>query len=344
MTAVHPWNRTLWEDLVADRARSSHAWLFAGPAGVGKTRCAMAFARRLTGADDDPRTGALFDAGTHPDVHVVVREIDAEDSDALHHRYARRHIEERAKGTKPKTVITIGQIRHLIEAVSTRVHSGRRKVVLLLDAHAMNINAANALLKLLEEPPADTLLVCVTDQVHRLPATVRSRCAHVAFAMPPRDAAREWLAAQTDSDSVDAALDLAGGAPLEALRLVEEDRIAARRTWLKGLEALYSDRADPAEIAGLGIQKIGLPDALALSQKVLVDLARCRLDAPAERLFNPDMQQWLQKRAERLQLQTTFDLIDAIGRMRQDLDGPLDATLLLEDTLIQMRQAVTGSA
>lgn len=340
---IHPWNTTAWERLTAARTRFAHAWLFTGPAGVGKTQCASAFARHLTGADDDPRTGHLFDAGTHPDIHVIAREIDAEDSDALHHRYARRHIEERSKGAKPRTVITIGQIRHLIESVSTRVHTGRRKVVLVLDAHAMNINAANALLKLLEEPPEDTVLVCVTDQAHRLPATVRSRCAIVTFAVPPRDVARDWLAGQIASDTVDAALDLAGGAPLEALRLMETDHIAARRKWLKGLEAFYSGEANAAAVAELGVQ-IGLPDALVLSQKVLMDLARCRMGAPGERLFNPDMHQWLQKRAQRLQLQLTFDLIDAIGRLRQDVDGPLDATLLLEDTLIRMRQAVRGNA
>ncbi|MDZ7841234.1 MAG: AAA family ATPase [Gammaproteobacteria bacterium] len=343
MTPVHPWNRSIWEHLVAARARSTHAWLFAGPAGVGKTRCAMAFARHLT-AESDPRAGELFDAGTHPDIHVIAREIDTEDSEALHHRYARRHIEERAKGTKPKTVITIGQIRHLIEAVSTRVHSSRYKIVLLLDAHMMNINAANALLKLLEEPPPDTLLVCVTDQAHRLPATVRSRCAIVTFSMPSRDGAREWLAGRIDGDAADVALNLAGGAPLEALRLVEEDRIPLRQQWVKGLEALYSGKSDPASVAELGIRKVGLGDALVLSQKVLVDLVRCRLGAPADRLFNPDVGQWLQKRAQRLQLQATFDLIDTIGRMRQDLDGPLDPTLSLEDTLIRMRWAVTGSA
>lgn len=344
MTDVHAWNADIWGTLVAARPRSAHAWLFAGPAGVGKTQCAMAFARHLIGADADARGAELFDAGTHPDMHVIAREIEVEESDALRHRYARRHVEERAKGTKPKTVITIGQVRGLIEAMVTRPHSGRCKVALLLDAHAMNINAANALLKLLEEPPEDTVLIAVTDQPHRLPATVRSRCANVTFAVPPREQGRQWLAEQAGGESVDAALDLAGGAPLAALRLIEEDRIAVRRTWLKGLEALYSGKADPAAVAEVGVQKVGLADALALSQKVLVDLARCRLDAPADRLFNPDMQQWLQKRAQRLQLDTTFDLIDAIGRMRQDIDGPLDANLLLEDTLTRMRQAVTGNA
>jgi DNA polymerase III subunit delta' len=339
---VLPWHEALWERLTAASDRTAHAWLFAGPAGIGKTWCAMAFAKHLTGADANPRAGSLFDAGTHPDIHVIAREMDIEDSDALHHRYARRHVDERKKGTKPRTVITIGQIRRLIEAVGTRVHSGRCKVALLLDAHAMNINAANALLKLLEEPPEDTVLVCVTDQAHRLPATVRSRCAVLTFAMPPRNAARQWLAERVDGGVVDVALDLAGGAPLEALRLVEEDRITLRQKWLKGLEALYSGRTDPATVADLGKQ-IGLADALALSQKVLVDLARCRLDAPPERLFNPDVREWLQKRAQRLQLQPTFDLINAIGRMRQDVDGPLDTNLVLEDTLIRMRQAVTGS-
>lgn len=340
---VHPWNQTVWGYLTAPRTRSAHAWMFAGPRGTGKTQCAMAFARHLLGADTDERTAQLFDAGTHPDIHVVAREIDVEDSDELHHRYAHRHIEERSKGAKPKTVIAIGQVRHLIEALSTRPHSGPCKVALILDAHTMNINAANALLKLLEEPPDDTVLVCVTDQVHRLPATVRSRCAIVTFAMPPRETARDWLAGHVDGDTVDAILDLAGGAPLEALRLFEEDHVTTRRKWLEGLEALYAGQTDAAAVAELGRQ-VGLADALALSQKVLVDLARCRLHAPPERLFNSDKGQWLQKRAERLQLQATLDLIDAIGRLRQDIDGPLDPNLLLEDTLIQMRQAVIGNA
>lgn len=344
MMTVHPWNEDILKQLVAQRERSAHAWLFIGPAGIGKTDCAMAFARQLTGAADEPRMGALFDAGTHPDVHVIVRETDTEDSDLLHHRYARRHVEERTKGTKPKTVITIGQVRRLIEALSTHAHSGRCKVALVLDAHQMNINAANALLKLLEEPPEDTVLVCVTDQMHRLPATVRSRCAIVPFSLPARDPARQWLAARVPEESVDAALDLAGGAPLEALRLVNEERLEGRKQWLKGLEALYSGRADPPAVAEIGIQKVGLSEALSLSQKVLADLVRCRLGAPPERLFNPDMRQWLQKRSQRLQLDDTFDLIDALGRMRQDVDGPLDAALQLEDTLVRMRQAVAGSA
>lgn len=340
---VHPWNQSIWRHLTATRARSAHAWLFVGPRGVGKTQCATAFAKHLLGADADERTGRLFDAGTHPDMHVVAREIDIEDSDALHHRYARRHIEERPKGAKPKTVIAIGQIRHLIEALSTRAHSGACKVALLLDAHTMNINAANALLKLLEEPPEGTVLVCVTDRAHRLPATVRSRCTGVPFTIPPRETARGWLAGQIGGDSVETALDLAGGAPLEALRLIEQDHVAIRQKWLAALEALYAGTADIAAVAELGRQ-IGLAEALALSQKVLVDLARCRFEVPPERLFNSDKRQWLQKRAERLQLQATFDLIDAIGRLRQDIDGPLDTNLLLEDALIQMREAVTGNA
>lgn len=340
---VHPWNQAIWEYLAAPRARSAHAWLFTGPRGVGKAECAMAFARHLVGADHDARAGKLFNAGTHPDIHVIARDIDVEDSDLLPHRYARRHLDERAKGTRPKTVITIGQIRRLIGALATRVHSGERKVALLLDAHTMNINAANALLKLLEEPPEDTVLVCVTDRLHRLPPTVRSRCAIVTFSVPDREAAARWLQQELDPDSARVALDLAGGAPLEALRLVHEGGIESRGKWLAALEALYSGKADAAATAELGKQ-IGLPDALSLSQKVLVDLARCRLGSPPDRLFNADKKQWLQKRSQRLQLPITFDLIDSIGRMRQDMDGPLDVNLLLEDMLIRMRQAVSGSA
>ena len=341
MTGIHPWNEDIWRYLTAQRARSAHAWLFTGPRGLGKTQCALAFARHLLAGGDNRRAARLFDAGTHPDMHVIAREIEVENDDALAHRYARRHLEERRKGTKPKTVITIWQIRHLIEAMSTRAHSGRYKLALLLDAHWMNVNAANALLKLLEEPPEGTVLICVTDQIHRLPATLRSRCAPVVFSVPPRETARRWLAGQVESESVDVALDLAGGAPLVALELLEEDRVDIRRKWLAGLEALYSGKADSAAVAELGKQ-IGLDDSLALSQKVLADLARCRLGAPQERLFNRDRMPWLQKRSQQLQLQAVFDLIDHIGRIRQDVDGPLDTNLLLEDTLIQMRRAVTG--
>ncbi|MGA8259200.1 MAG: DNA polymerase III subunit delta' C-terminal domain-containing protein [Arenicellales bacterium] len=341
MTGIHPWNEDIWRYLTAPRARSAHAWLFTGPRGLGKAQCALAFARHLLTGDDNPRAAQLFDAGTHPDMHVIAREIEVEGDDRLAHRYARRHLEERRKGTKPKTVITIWQIRHLIEAMSTRAHTSRHKVAVLLDAHWMNVNAANALLKLLEEPPGGTVLICVTDQMHRLPATVRSRCALATFPVPPRETARRWLAGQSDSKSLDVALDLAGGAPLAALQLLEGDRVDIRRKWLAGLEALYGGKADPAAVADLGRQ-IGLDDSLALSQKVLVDLARCRLGAPEERLFNRDKAPWLQKRAQRLQLQAVFDLINQIGRIRQDVDGPLDTNLLLEDMLIQMRHAVIG--
>lgn len=339
---IHPWNKDVWDVLVAARARSAHAWLFCGPVGLGKTQCAIAFARHLLGADAGQRGGELFEAGSHPDMHVIARDIDVEGSEALHHAYARRHLDERAKGTKPKTVITIGQIRRLIEAMSTRAHTGRHKVALLLDAHLMNINAANALLKLLEEPPEDTVLIGVTDRPDRLPATVRSRCAIVTFHPPERGIARAWLQDQVPSEAVDTALDLAGGAPLDALRLIEEGQVDKRRDWLKALEGVFSGNLDAPSAAEVGKQ-IGLAESLAISQKVMIDLARCRVGGPPERLFNSDQAQWLQKRAERLQLSPTFDLIDTIGRNRQDTDGPLDVNLLLEDLLLQMRQAVTGS-
>jgi len=340
---VHPWNEPIRARLAAGRARSAHAWLLAGPAGVGKTRCALAFARHLLGADGDERAGALFEAGTHPDMHVLARDADAEDSEALEHLYARRHLDERAKGTKPKTVITVGQVRRLIQAMSTCAHSGARKVALVLDAHLMNINAANALLKMLEEPPEGTVLVLVSDRVHRLPATVRSRCTMESFDVPARGQGRAWLAECVGADApLDVALDLAGGAPLEAARLIAGGRIERRGEWLDGVAALCDGRADTARVAEVGRQA-GLADALAWLQKLLVDLARCRLNAPPERRFNSDREQWLQKQAQRLQLENTLELIDAIGRMRQDVDGPLDATLLLEDTLNRARRAVTGA-
>src|SRR5690606_724229 len=136
-------------------------------------------------------------AGSHPDLRMVQPE-------------ERRNI-------------VVDQIRETIEFLGKTAQQGGGKVIVIDPAEAMNVNAANALLKGLEEPAPGNLLLLVTQQGALLPATVRSRCQILQIPSPGRRVAATWLAERTAGGQVDTLLDLADGAPLRALALADED-------------------------------------------------------------------------------------------------------------------------
>ncbi|HZK49461.1 MAG TPA: DNA polymerase III subunit delta', partial [Thermoleophilia bacterium] len=140
---------------------ASHAYLFAGPAGVGKSETALAFAAGLACPERGCaacETCRRVLEGLHPDVEIVSPE---------------------------GAVIPIGQIREINREVVMRPFEASVRVFIILDAHAMNAEAANALLKTLEEPPRHAHFVLVSDSPQRLPQTVVSRCQRVPFTSVP---------------------------------------------------------------------------------------------------------------------------------------------------------------
>lgn len=146
--------------------RVAHAYLFVGPVGVGKATVAWAFAAALTcPAETGEGCGRCSSCqrlkrGSHPDVHVVEPE-----------------------GLEVK----IDQIRALQGSLAYRPTMARRAVAILPRAERLNLQAANALLKTLEEPPGETVLVLVSPTAHLLPPTVVSRCEQVAFTPLPTE-------------------------------------------------------------------------------------------------------------------------------------------------------------
>ncbi|MGL6280594.1 MAG: AAA family ATPase, partial [Gaiella sp.] len=140
----------------------AHAYLFHGPPGVGKRAAARAFAAALLG--DERRV----EAGTHPDLSVI----------------------------EPLgEMIRIDRIRALHHDLHMRPFEGDRRVYLLFDAHLLNPDAADALLKDLEEPPAYATLVLVANELGSLPETIRSRCQLVPFRRLPERAVLDWISA-----------------------------------------------------------------------------------------------------------------------------------------------------
>jgi DNA polymerase III subunit delta' len=137
----------------------------------------------------------LLQSDSHPDAHTVRLEDDAQQ-------------------------IKVDQVRELIESLTLKSYRGGYKVGVIEGAEALNANGANAFLKTLEEPSADTVLIMIARPSHKLPATIASRCLRLSLRPPSPDVAEQWLKANSTGDHPwSAALALAGGAPLLALQL-----------------------------------------------------------------------------------------------------------------------------
>ncbi len=318
MTAVHPWNEDIWARLAHSRARLPHALLFRGPAGVGKRAVAQRLAHALlclTPRDDGAACGAckscsLLAAGNHPDFHLIA---PAEEGKA----------------------ILIDQVRELGEFLALRPHTSPHKVVVLAPAEAMNIYAANSLLKLLEEPPLASHLVLVSHQASRLPATVRSRCSRLDFHVPASMIAAAWLAGEgVSAADAGAALDLADGAPLRALALAQTGFLGQRKGLMADLASLAGSTGDPVACAS-NWKKRGTEACLAWLQGYTSDLIRLAADPQAPRLFNADLRDQLQAQVQRLNLKKLFGFFEVVSKNKSLARESLDELLLLEDSLIR---------
>lgn len=200
------------------RGRLHHAWLLTGPEGAGKATFAYRAARRLLGAPADPAYGVL---GASPD-HPVSRQI-----------IARAHpdlfvLERVGEDGKVRKVIPVDEARGLSEFFSKSPASAPHRVAIIDAVDDLNTNAANAILKTLEEPPPSGVLLMVSHAPGRLLPTIRSRCRRLAFRPLALEAAAAFVRDREDV-SEEAALRLAkmaGGAPGRAWALAGANAIA----------------------------------------------------------------------------------------------------------------------
>lgn len=253
MSAPFPWLAEPWQTVCAARAagRLHHALLVAGPPGIGKAVFIEALAGWLL--CEQPRGDAVCGecrgcqqhaAGSHPD--CVVLSPDHEQRPALA-RYPGQRSQYDSSRKTASTVINVAQVRELHDRLHASAHYGGYKLAVLLPADALNTAAANALLKLLEEPPDNTLFLLLSQRAARLPATVRSRCQALRLHAPSPAQARAVMSA-TGGDA-ELALDLAGGAPLRARDLLGMDIASVWREVTGGLAGLLAGSADPLRLA-----------------------------------------------------------------------------------------------
>jgi DNA polymerase-3 subunit delta' len=314
-----PWHENQWRDIQAriERGTLPHALLLRGPEGLGKLHFAEYLAAALLcleNIDDGAPCGqcracTLIRAGSHPDLLTLSIPED-------------------------KKVIGVDQVRELIDRLAITPQYAPGKVVIISPAHALNHNAANSLLKTLEEPPAGALLLLCSSRPASLPATIRSRCQQLAFQPPAAALAGKWLEKRLPAgDDHEVLLQLAGNAPLTALHFSETGLLTLRETLLGDFELVVMGRASPSTIAEQWL-KLGFNESLYCLYSWTVDMIRLALTGDTARLANPDLRQRLARLAEQCDGHRLFRRMDRTVELLKRLDQSLNAQLMLEELLI----------
>ena len=200
-------HRSVTAVLERDVDSPAHAYLFVGPLGVGKAAVARRFAAGiLCGNDEHCRSRVM--RGLHPDIALV--EPDG------------------------RSAITVDQARNTVAMANLAPVEGERKIFVLEEGGAMNDEAANALLKTLEEPTASTIFIVIAESEDDLPETVASRCRTVVFGRVPEEEIKAGLEEQQiDSERAEQAARISGGRPGLAISLATRADVAAfRNVWL----------------------------------------------------------------------------------------------------------------
>lgn len=320
MSEIYPWQQALWQRL-AGRSRHAHAYLLHGPAGIGK----RALAERLTArllcqspagleACGQCKSCRLLQAGSHPD----------------HFRLEPEEVDK---------AIRVDQVRELVEFVVQTAQLGGRKVVLLEPAEAMNPNAANALLKSLEEPSGESVLLLISHQPSHLLPTIRSRCVQQACPLPGAADSLAWLRRalpeRTDEELAEL-LVLAGGSPLSALRLHGEGVREQRTQVVEGVKQLLKQQAGACQLAEAwsGVPLLLLFDWFCDWSLLIL---RYQLTADEQGLGLADMARVIRYLAEKSAPPRVMAMQDWLLAQRQKVltKANLNRALLLEALLVR---------
>jgi len=321
---VYPWSSGAFKALLERKGKLPHALLLRGRDGIGKLSCAEALARALLcerPAKDGSACGlctgcAWMGQGSHPDFRRLEPEsLAAEQGEA-----------EQGGERKASVQIPVEQVRELAGFINLSSHRGGAKVVLIHPAEALNVNAANALLKNLEEPPPNCYFLLVAHRWHQLLPTLRSRCEQVVLPLPGRKEAHDWLV-QQKLGNADLALAQAGGAPLLALKF-DEEYWGQREAFLK---AITGSRFDALRVAE---QFRESAPALIVGwlQRLAFDLA-CHQATRGIR-YNPDLAAAIATIAAGLDRTETLRFLRHLVQLQRIVSHPLNARLFLEQLLL----------
>ena len=299
--------------------RLPHGILLHGLPGVGQSALALwtaqlALCEDLAHAPCGTCGGCqLFLAGNHPDLHLIELEEDA-------------------------SLIKVDQIRELSGKLAMRSYRGHAKVGVIDPAELMNISSNNALLKTLEEPPEDTLLLLATSRTERLAPTVMSRCQKIRIVTPDGTTALRWLSSVDRRTNWSPLLSLAAGAPLRALELAASGTAELAGEMAAALRSGSPGSLDPLALADAW-SKDRPAERLAWLEHLVEDWIR---RGTLSDVVNNNRDNGLPSPPPRLNMRAAFGLLDRVREARALLEGPANTLLLFEDLMVGFAEAFAG--
>lgn len=329
---IYPWQVEQWQQFSQRKSqqRLPHALLLSGMQGMGKAHFAEAITHSLLchkssanttkgnapSADCDCHACSLLNGRAHPNVLWIEPE-------------------------KAGQAIKVDPIREVTEFVNqTSLQSGYR-IVIINPANQMNVNAANALLKTLEEPSAGALLILISHQDAGLPATILSRCQRLAFPLPSQKIASDWLRNEIKQVDVDPELllSISQGGPLSVLTLLQDDFMSVRASIVETLAALAEKKIDPVTAAN-HVQSADLMAILNISISLVTDCMRLHMKCDQALLINRDIVMLSTMVASRSTSQDMLHFLALLNDFRHQVVAGinLNKALLIETIMINWRE------
>lgn len=310
---MHPWQKPQFDYFCSLKAsgRLPHGLLLTGKEGMGKSDFARIIAKTIFCVDDSSfeacgvcKACQLIGSNSHPDLIEV-------------------------KPTGKMEIITVDQIRQLVVFLQERSQQGGYRVIIIHDAHCMNIAAANALLKSLEEPGANTLIILQTSAAHLLLPTIKSRVQTIEISAKLDDAMRSWLG-QSD-EGCDKLWAISLGSPLKAAMLAKENALNQYNDLLQKLLS----QTDPIELAQEYI-KVPLAHVLLWVTILASDLIKVKTNINELQLVNENLRSSLIAYVQNISLDDLYALLKKCYELKEYLNQKvkLNEQLFLEDLFI----------
>lgn len=322
---IYPWHETIWQNVVAHWHNQPNAWLMLGKSNTGKTAFARHLAQALLCEAPLPARQPcgicpschLFLQGNHPDFYVLEPELP----------------ENELSGSRKLLQIKIDAVRTILEPLMQSSVRGGRRVVLLSPAESLNLQAANALLKMLEEPPQAVIFLLLSHNRDRVLPTIKSRCRQLLLPAPAHDQALDYLRGQNVPDAENQ-LAFHGGAPLFRMDDATQTLRETLLDWLSAprlLAALdYAARYDQ--------QKLPLAHILNWLQKWLIDVALAAQNHSP--LYYPQRAAQVRVIATKMSAVALFTLSGSLNRLIPYAYHSLNVKLQTEDLLCAYLTAV----
>lgn len=331
MKELYPWQDEIWKRLLGVRDRLPNSLLLKGSKGIGKLDLAQDFAKALlcnaplaTGlACENCSSCHWFSLETHPDYRFIQPDSLTSTEDET----------EKEGGKKASREISVDQIRSLSSFINLSSHVGGYRVVLIHPAENMNNNAANALLKTLEEPTDKLLFILVTHKPQQLLPTILSRSLSVTVPNPAAEVSSNWLKLQGIVDP-HAALALSGFAPLAALQWAADSADSEERKLI--LNAIKQPGGFDALSLAEQLQRSSPALLIHLLQQWCYDL--CSFKLAGRIRYYPELTDSISKSSKNIGLHILLRYAKELQSAKREAFHPLNPKLLFESLLLSYQQ------